>query len=144
MIINGKWESILSNQVDYRNCMHLWVFVPPQHVLWIKLIIAIFSLETNLFLGTFKKKCFQLSQGLQRTKIKTITREKGMMVGECIRKEPVGEVEKWKGREKVWKQLEMRVISNYIEKLHGYDSEVMNNMVKSWKDGKVKVNDTYF
>ena len=67
-----------------------------------------------------------------------------MMVGECIRKELVGEVEKWKGREKVWKQLEMGGISNYIEKLYGYDSEVTNNMVKSWKDSKVKVNDTYF
>ena len=35
-------------------------------------------------------------------------------------------------------------ISKYIEKLHGYDAEVTNNMVKTWKDGKVKVNGTYF
>ena len=67
-----------------------------------------------------------------------------MMVGERIRKELVGEVEKWKGREKVWKQLEMGGITKYIEKLHGYDPEVTNNMVKMWKDGKVKVNGTYF
>ena len=67
-----------------------------------------------------------------------------MMVGEHIRKEPVGEAEKWKGREKIWKQLESGGISKYIEKLHGYDSKVTNNMVKSWKDGKVKVNGTYF
>ena len=53
------------------------------------------------------------------------------MVGEPIRKEPVGEVDKWKHRGKVWNQLETSGISKYIEKLHGYDSEVMNNMVKS-------------
>ena len=80
---------------------------------------------------------------MQSTGIKSIAREKGMMVGEHIRKEPVGEAEKWKGREAVWKQLEREGISKYIEKLHGYDSEVTNNMVKSWKDSKVKVNGTY-
>ena len=35
-------------------------------------------------------------------------------------------------------------ITKYIEKLHGYDPEVMKNMVKMWKDGKVKVNGTSF
>ena len=53
------------------------------------------------------------------------------MVGEQIRKKPVGEADKWKCREKVWNQLENGGISKYIKKLHGYDSEVMNNMVKS-------------
>ena len=110
----------------------------------IELIIVISSSETDLFLGAFKRKWFQLLQGMQSTRIKSIAGEKGMMVGECIRKEPVGEAEKWKGREKVWKQLEMGGISKYIEKLHGYDSEVTNNMVKTWKDGKVKLNCTYF
>ena len=35
-------------------------------------------------------------------------------------------------------------ITKYIEKLHGYDPEGTNNMVKMWKDGKVKVNGIYF
>ena len=75
---------------------------------------------------------------------KPIEGEKGMMVGERIRKEPVGEVDKWNGRDKVCNQLETCGISKYIEKLHGYDSEVTNNMVKTWKDSKVMVNGTYF
>ena len=61
-----------------------------------------------------------------------------------VRKELVGEADKWKCRDKVWNQLETSGIFKYIEKLHGYDSKVMNNMVKSWKDDKVMVNETYF
>ena len=70
--------------------------------------------------------------------------ERGTMVGDRIRKEPVGEADKWKGRDKVWNQLETGGISKYIEKLHGYDSKVTNDMVKSLKDGKVMVNGIYF
>ena len=58
MVINGKWKTILCNQVDYGNNMHLWDFVPPQHVLLIELIIVISSSETDLFLGAFKRECF--------------------------------------------------------------------------------------
>lgn len=66
------------------------------------------------------------------------------MVGERSRKEPVGEVDKWKNRGKVWEKLEKGGIANYIAKLHGFDPEVTNNMVNSWKDGKVKVNAVLF
>ena len=38
---------------------------------------------------------------------------------------------KMERKEVVWKQLERGGISKYIEKLHGYDPEVTNNMVKS-------------
>ena len=43
MVINGKWETILCNQVDYGNNMHLSNSMPPQHVLLIELIIVISS-----------------------------------------------------------------------------------------------------
>ena len=29
MVINGKWETILCNQVDYGNSMRLWDSMPP-------------------------------------------------------------------------------------------------------------------
>ena len=144
MVINGKWVTIFCNKVDYRINMCQWDFVPPQYALLIELIIDISLLETDIFLGTFKRKRFQLFQGMQSTGKKSISGEKGMVVGERIRKEPVGEAEKWKGREAVWKQLERGGISKYIEKLHGYDPKVTNKMVKYWKDRKVKVNGTYF
>lgn len=66
------------------------------------------------------------------------------MVGECSRKEPVGEVDKWRNKVKVWEILEKGGIANYIAKLHGFDLEVTNSMVHFWKDGKVKVNDFTF
>ena len=53
------------------------------------------------------------------------------MVGEHSRKEPVGEVEKWKNKGKVWEKLEKEGIANYIAKLHGFDPNVTNSMVSS-------------
>ena len=118
--------------------------MPPQHFLWIEIIFRIIFWDIDHLFGIFKKKWFLFLQSLHREELHNFAGEKGMMVGERIRKEPVGEVEKWKGRENVWKQLEKGGITKYIEKLHGYDTEVTNNMVKMWKDGKVKVNGTYF
>ena len=66
------------------------------------------------------------------------------MVVEQSRKEPVGEVKKWKQRAKVWENLEKGGIENYIAKLHGFDLDFTNSMVTSWKDGKVKVNGVSF
>ena len=66
------------------------------------------------------------------------------MVGECSKKEPVGEVDNWKNRGKVWEKLEKGGIANYIAKLHGFDPKVNISMVNSWKDGKVKVNGVSF
>ena len=66
------------------------------------------------------------------------------MVGEHYRKELVGEAEKWRNRGKVWDKLEKGGITKYIAKLHGFDPEFVNNMVNSWKDGKVKVNGVTF
>lgn len=62
------------------------------------------------------------------------------MVGERSRKEPLGDVEKWKKRGKVWKKLEEGGVANYFSKLHGFDPKVTNSMVNSWKDSRVKVN----
>ena len=56
----------------------------------------------------------------------------------------MGEVEKWRNRGKAWDKLEKGGISKYIAKLHGFDLEVTNIMVNSWKDGKVKVNGVSF
>ena len=66
------------------------------------------------------------------------------MVGKRCRKEPVGDFEKWRSREKVWEKLEQGRITSYIMKLHGFDQEVTKSMVGSWKDGRVKVNEVYF
>ena len=70
--------------------------------------------------------------------------EQDDMTGERCRKEPVGEVQKWKNKGKVWKELEKGGVTNFLEKLHGFDPEITNNMVKSWNNGKVKVNGVYF
>ena len=43
------------------------------------------------------------------------------MVGERCRKESVGEIEKWRSREKVWEKLEQGKITTFILKLHGFD-----------------------
>jgi hypothetical protein len=66
------------------------------------------------------------------------------MAGEHSSKEPTGEVEKWNKKGKVWKKLEKGGVANYFAKLHGFDPEVTNSMVNSWKDGKVKVNGVLF
>ena len=66
------------------------------------------------------------------------------MTGERSRKEPVGEVQKWKNKGKVWKELEKGGVANFFEKLHGSDPEITNSMVNSWNKGKVKVNGVYF
>ena len=61
---------------------------------------------------------------MQSAELKSIASESEEMVGECIRKEPVGEVDKWKSMDKVWEQLEKGGIAKYIAKLYGYDLEV--------------------
>lgn len=66
------------------------------------------------------------------------------MTGERSRKEPVGEVQKWKNKAKVWRELEKGGVTNFFEKLHGSDPEITNSMVNSWNNGKVKVNGVYF
>ena len=61
------------------------------------------------------------------------------MVGEHSKREPQGGAEKWKSRTKVWERLEKGGIARYIEKLHGFDKEVTNIMVNSWKAGHMKI-----
>ena len=80
------------------------------------------------------------SSGLMRI----VVAEQDDMTGERSRKEPVGEAQKWKNKGKVWKELEKGGVTNFLEKLHGFDPAVTNNMVNSWNNGKVKVNGTYF
>ena len=65
------------------------------------------------------------------------------MVGERSRKEPVGEVEKQRKRTKVWDRLEKGRIMRYTEMFHGYDKEVTNIMVNSWKDGWLKIDEVH-
>ena len=61
------------------------------------------------------------------------------MVGERSRKEPSRKVEKWKKRMKVWDRLEKGGIAWYIENLHGFEKDVTNLMVNSWKVGYMKI-----
>lgn len=70
--------------------------------------------------------------------------ESAEMVREWNRNEPVGEAKKWKEREKVWEKLEKGGIASYIAKIYGFDPEVTNCMVNSWKDRRVKVNGVAF
>lgn len=62
------------------------------------------------------------------------------MVGKRCIKESVGKMEKWRSRDKVWEKLEQGRITRYIMKLNGFDQNVTDNMVNSWKDGRVKMN----
>lgn len=62
-----------------------------------------------------------------------------IMVRERHRKEPKEELEKWKRRSKVWEKLREGSISTFIRKIHDWDPKITYLMVKSWKDGKVKI-----
>ena len=53
------------------------------------------------------------------------------MVGKSCRKEPAGDLEKWRSRKKVWEKLEEGGVTNYIMKLHGFNYEVTKSMVGS-------------
>lgn len=66
------------------------------------------------------------------------------MTGERSKREPTGEIQKWKNKGKVWKELEKGGVTNFLGKLHAFDSEITNVMVNSWSNGKVKVNGVYF
>lgn len=66
------------------------------------------------------------------------------ITGERSRKEPAGEVENWKNKDKVWRKLVKGGVANFFEKLHGFDPEVTNSMVNSWNNGRVKVNKVSF
>ena len=101
MVINRNWVTILCNHLDYSDYMSLWVFVLSRHAVLIKQFIAFFSLENDLFLGGFKRNFFELYKRMQSSRLKSTEGEKGTMVGEQIRKELVGEADKWKCRDKV-------------------------------------------
>ena len=117
-----------------------------QHVLWVNFFILCYLFwGIKKYIGAYqssKNQGFQrLEKGSQRSMfMRIIGVESSEMVGEKSRKEPIGEVEKWKQRAKVWEKLENGGIANYIAKLHGFDLVVTNSMVNSWKDGRVKVN----
>ena len=66
------------------------------------------------------------------------------IVGERCGNELVGDMEKWRSRDKVWEKMEQGGIARYIMKLHGFDQEVTNSMVISWKDDRFRVNDISF
>ncbi len=61
------------------------------------------------------------------------------MVGKRIRREPWGEIQKWKGKGNVWHKLEKGGITRFMEKLHGFDAGVTKGMVETWNNGKVKI-----
>lgn len=63
------------------------------------------------------------------TRATGFVKPKSTMVRERIRREPWGEIEKWKEKEKVWHKLEKGGITRYMEKLHGYDTGVTEVMV---------------
>ena len=61
------------------------------------------------------------------------------MVGERHHRELEGEAEKWKRISKVWEKLREGDITSFIKKLHGWDPKITDLIIKSWKDGKVKI-----
>ena len=140
---------ILCNKGIYGKRSQVRLLVSHRHVLWVDVYIRHFSWGKEKYIGTFQRSENQniqrFTKGLQSLAFMRIVGvESTEMVGERSRKELVGEVEKWKQRGKVWKKLEKGDIANYITKLHGFDLDVTNSMVNSWKDGKVKVNGVSF
>ena len=67
------------------------------------------------------------------------TKLNNTMVGERIRREPSGELESWKEKEKVLHKLEKGGITRFMEKLHGFDAGVTKVMVDIWNNGRVKI-----
>lgn len=123
--------------------MPLSVFVPNSNALRVEIIDYIFSRAFASMPSEYKKKR-ALVQRLQRKKRRDFVCRQAKMVGERIQKEPTGECEKWKNKTKVWNQLEKGGIAKFIECIHGFDPKVMNNFIKTWKDGRVKVNGVSF
>ena len=114
-----------------------------RHTLWVVSCSHFWSYSRVYF------RYFLLTLGdpLQVQSVEQMIREgahSAEMVGERCRKEPAGDFEKWRSREKVWEKLVEGGVTNFIMKLHGFDQEVTKSMVESWKDGRVKVNGVYF
>ena len=53
------------------------------------------------------------------------------MVGERIKRGPLGESESWKEKEMVWHKLGKGRITRFMEKLHGFDAGVTKVMVET-------------
>ena len=53
-------------------------------------------------------------------------------------------MEKWKIRSKVWEKLREGSILFFIKKLHGWDRKITDLMVKTWRDGKLKIDGVDF
>lgn len=66
------------------------------------------------------------------------------MIGERHRRDLEGEVEKWKRCSKVWEKLREGGISSFIEKIHGWSPKITNLMVKTWREGKMKIDGVDF
>lgn len=66
------------------------------------------------------------------------------MVGERHKRELGREFEKWKKCLKVWEKLREGGILSFIEKIHGWDSKITDLMVKTSREGKVKIDGVEF
>lgn len=126
---------------------HVRLTLSFRHALWVKIIFLCLCFYEGNFYGPKNSNSTKILivKELQRLEFMRIVEAKmEEMTGEQSRKEPVGEVEKWKKKGKAWKKLEKGGVANYFGKLHGFDPEVTNNLVNSWKDDKVKVNGVSF
>jgi hypothetical protein len=102
MAIYGNQKIIFFNKSRIGYHMLIGVSVPSQHILRAELIDRVISRVIACVPSEYKKKRVQVKR-LQSNKGKHFDCKQAKMVGERIRKEPIGEVENWKNKEKVWK-----------------------------------------
>lgn len=142
MFIYGSWGVSYCNNGIYEKCsQEVRLSVSYRHILWVDIFSHLFSWGIENYFGfvqSTENQSFQrVKKGLQRMEFMRIVGVESIdMVGEHSRKEPM--------REAVWEKLEKGGIENYIAKFHGFDPNVTNSMVNSWKDGRVKVNGVSF
>ena len=139
-LIMESHEKCCESKGINENCgkvMSYYHFVYSQHILWVSSLLPI---KKDIGKKDSVKQKIQKeedSEGIENWS--KVFLQEIKMVSVRSRKESVGEVEKWRKRTKVQNRLEKGEITQYIEKIHGYDKEVTKIMVKSQKDGHVKI-----
>ena len=124
MTIYGIWGMSTSHKVFFGNHNQSSLSLCIRHVLWVKFFICCLCFCKVNFFGTLHRhRAFYLSMKdlLSSEYMRIVGVESAEMVGEHCRKEPVGEVEKWRSKGEFWDKLEKGGIARYIAKLHGFD-----------------------
>ena len=143
----GIWGKGMSHKGCIGKCKRWNLLLSIRHISWVEFYICSLCFCKVNFFGILliHNVSYLLVKNLQCiVHMRIVGVQSVEMVGEWCRKQPMGEVEKWRSRGKVWDKLEQGGISRWITKLHGFDQEVTNNMVSSWKDSRVKVNGVSF